>query len=91
MDPFLRLYKPTVDSPDANVDSHWDLIAETEYIDNDLNPDFPNIFIDSYLLCNNNLELGLRLEIWDYDKLGSHVFVSRGEFTPLELLENSKN
>jgi hypothetical protein len=85
-DPFLRIYRP-VDAylnsttPTTIPDNMWILVQETEYVKDNLNPDFKPFTISGAKLCKNNMATPLKLEIWDHSKAGKHLQISTGYFS----------
>ena len=90
-DPFLRIYRPsdkyvTCNQPSTIPENQWVLVQETEYIKDNLNPDFKPFTITGAKLCKNCPEAWLRLEIWDNSKSGKHLKISTGYFTVFSMM-----
>ena len=60
-------------------------MQETEYIKDNLNPDFLPFSISSSKLCKNNKNAYIKMELWDNSKEGNHTYLGNGFFTVNQL------
>jgi hypothetical protein len=56
------------------------LVYETEPIKSQLNPVFAKVDIKAQKLCNGDYAMPIKVELWDYKKDGSHVFIGDSSF-----------
>ena len=65
------------------------MVHMTEFKFDDLNPEFSEFRLPSGLVCDNNPNWPLRLEVWDYseNKKDPHTFVASQFFT-IAMLES---
>ena len=81
-DPFLRIFRLNPNVGESNVDSHvnnpnsWVQSYETEHVQDDLNPIFKQIVVDSDSLCDNDIDTPIKIEIWDHSSKGKHTKIS---------------
>ncbi|XP_041833351.1 copine-8 [Melanotaenia boesemani] len=70
-DPFLVFYR-------SNEDSTFTICHKTEVIKNTLNPVWQAFKIPVRALCNGDYDRAIKIEVYDWDRDGSHDFI--GEF-----------
>ncbi|XP_030422803.1 copine-8 isoform X2 [Gopherus evgoodei] len=71
-DPFLVFYR-------SNEDSSFTICHKTEVVKNTLNPVWQAFKISVRALCNGDYDRTIKIEVYDWDRDGSHDFI--GEFT----------
>ncbi|TNM87167.1 hypothetical protein fugu_007397 [Takifugu bimaculatus] len=71
-DPFMVFYR-------SNEDGTFTICHKTEVMKNTLNPVWQAFSIPVRALCNGDYERTIKVEIYDWDRDGSHDFI--GEFT----------
>uniref|UniRef100_UPI00358E73B8 copine-9 isoform X1 n=1 Tax=Myxine glutinosa TaxID=7769 RepID=UPI00358E73B8 len=71
-DPFLVFYR-------SNEDGTFTISHRTEVVKNNLNPVWQPFSIPVRVLCNGDVDRTIRVEVYDWDRDGSHDFI--GEFT----------
>uniref|UniRef100_A0A8C4QMF6 Copine Va n=1 Tax=Eptatretus burgeri TaxID=7764 RepID=A0A8C4QMF6_EPTBU len=71
-DPFLVFYR-------SNEDGTFTISHRTEVVKNTLNPVWQPFSIPVRVLCNGDIDRTIRVEVYDWDRDGSHDFI--GEFT----------
>ncbi|XP_028265624.1 copine-9 isoform X4 [Parambassis ranga] len=71
-DPFLVFYR-------SNEDGTFTICHKTEVIKNTLNPVWQPFTIPVRALCNGDYDRTVKVEVYDWDRDGSHDFI--GEFT----------
>ncbi|XP_034528857.1 copine-8 [Notolabrus celidotus] len=71
-DPFMVFYR-------SNEDSTFTICHKTEVIKNTLNPVWQAFKIPVRALCNGDYDRAIRVEVYDWDRDGSHDFI--GEFS----------
>lgn len=90
-DPFLIFYRPINEKLDATrsaqiSEDEWKMVKKTEYVKNNLNPNFvPFLISCKRLNCNEPLAIQ-RVEIWDHSKKGNHKRIGVGYFRMYDLL-----
>lgn len=62
------------------------MVKKTEYVKNNLSPNFVPFFISCQRLNGNNPEVIQRVEIWDHSKKGAHERIGIGYFRMVDLL-----
>ena len=70
-----------------NEDGRWTVVWRNKHIDNCLNPVWEPVKIPLALLCNGDLDRPLKIEIFDYEKSGKHVFMGHVETNVRQLIE----
>ncbi|XP_039371789.1 copine-8 isoform X3 [Mauremys reevesii] len=71
-DPFLVFYR-------SNEDGSFTICHKTEVVKNTLNPVWQAFKISVRALCNGDYDRTIKIEVYDWDRDGSHDFI--GEFT----------
>ncbi|XP_040839210.1 copine-5 isoform X1 [Ochotona curzoniae] len=71
-DPFLVFYR-------SNEDGTFTICHKTEVMKNTLNPVWQTFSIPVRALCNGDYDRTIKVEVYDWDRDGSHDFI--GEFT----------
>ncbi|XP_023685962.1 copine-8 isoform X2 [Paramormyrops kingsleyae] len=71
-DPFLVFYR-------SNEDGTFTICHKTEVVKNTLNPVWQAFKISVRALCNGDYDRTIKIEVYDWDRDGSHDFI--GEFT----------
>uniref|UniRef100_H2SQ45 Copine family member 9 n=1 Tax=Takifugu rubripes TaxID=31033 RepID=H2SQ45_TAKRU len=71
-DPFLVFYR-------SNEDGTFTICHKTEMIKNNLNPIWQPFTIPVRALCNGDYDRTVKVDVYDWDRDGSHDFI--GEFT----------
>ncbi|XP_033889159.1 copine-8 isoform X4 [Acipenser ruthenus] len=71
-DPFLIFYR-------SNEDGTFTICHKTEVVKNTLNPVWQAFRIPVRALCNGDFDRTIKIEVYDWDRDGSHDFI--GEFT----------
>ncbi|KAM9859971.1 copine-9-like [Aulostomus maculatus] len=71
-DPFLVFYR-------SNEDGTFTICHKTEVIKNNLNPVWQSFTIPARALCNGDYDRTVKVDVYDWDRDGSHDFI--GEFT----------
>uniref|UniRef100_A0A8C2UMS5 Copine-8 n=2 Tax=Chinchilla lanigera TaxID=34839 RepID=A0A8C2UMS5_CHILA len=71
-DPFLVFYR-------SNEDGSFTVCHRTEVVKNTLNPVWQAFKISVRALCNGDYDRTIKIEVYDWDRDGSHDFI--GEFT----------
>ncbi|XP_054032550.1 copine-5 [Dryobates pubescens] len=71
-DPFLVFYR-------SNEDGTFTICHKTEVVRNTLNPVWQAFAIPVRALCNGDYDRAIKVEVYDWDRDGSHDFI--GEFT----------
>ncbi|XP_012602363.1 copine-5 isoform X2 [Microcebus murinus] len=71
-DPFLVFYR-------SNEDGTFTICHKTEVVKNTLNPVWLTFSIPVRALCNGDYDRTIKVEVYDWDRDGSHDFI--GEFT----------
>ncbi|XP_049319113.1 copine-9 isoform X2 [Astyanax mexicanus] len=71
-DPFLVFYR-------SNEDGTFTICHKTEVIKNTLNPVWQSFTIPVRALCNGDYDRTVKVDVFDWDRDGSHDFI--GEFT----------
>uniref|UniRef100_A0A673XG72 Copine Vb n=1 Tax=Salmo trutta TaxID=8032 RepID=A0A673XG72_SALTR len=71
-DPFIVFYR-------SNEDGTFTICHKTEVVKNTLNPVWQSFTIPVRALCNGDFDRTIKVEVYDWDRDGSHDFI--GEFT----------
>ncbi|XP_069062241.1 copine-9 [Pleurodeles waltl] len=71
-DPFLVFYR-------SNEDGTFTICHKTEVVKNTLNPVWQPFTIPVRALCNGDFDRTVKVDVYDWDRTGSHDFI--GEFT----------
>uniref|UniRef100_A0A8C9SQQ4 Copine 5 n=1 Tax=Scleropages formosus TaxID=113540 RepID=A0A8C9SQQ4_SCLFO len=71
-DPFMVFYR-------SNEDGTFTICHKTEVVKNTLNPVWQPFSIPVRALCNGDYDRSIKVEVYDWDRDGSHDFI--GEFT----------
>uniref|UniRef100_A0A672YGA0 C2 domain-containing protein n=1 Tax=Sphaeramia orbicularis TaxID=375764 RepID=A0A672YGA0_9TELE len=71
-DPFLVFYR-------SNEDGTFTICHKTEVVKNNLNPVWQSFTIPVRALCNGDYDRTVKVDVYDWDRDGSHDFI--GEFT----------
>ncbi|XP_062921565.1 copine-5-like isoform X3 [Mobula hypostoma] len=71
-DPFMVFYR-------SNEDGTFTICHKTEVVKNTLNPVWQQFCIPVRALCNGDYDRTIKVEVYDWDRDGSHDFI--GEFT----------
>ncbi|KTG46526.1 hypothetical protein cypCar_00015312 [Cyprinus carpio] len=71
-DPFMMFYR-------SNEDGTFTICHKTEVVKNTLNPVWQPFTIPVRALCNGDYDRSIKVEVYDWDRDGSHDFI--GEFT----------
>uniref|UniRef100_S4RAC4 C2 domain-containing protein n=1 Tax=Petromyzon marinus TaxID=7757 RepID=S4RAC4_PETMA len=71
-DPFLVFYR-------SNEDGSFTISHKTEVVKNTLNPAWQPFSIPVRTLCNGDFDRTIKVDVYDWDRDGSHDFI--GEFT----------
>uniref|UniRef100_A0A8C1Q766 Copine Va n=2 Tax=Cyprinus carpio TaxID=7962 RepID=A0A8C1Q766_CYPCA len=71
-DPFMVFYR-------SNEDGTFTICHKTEVVKNTLNPVWQPFTIPVRALCNGDYDRSIKVEVYDWDRDGSHDFI--GEFT----------
>lgn len=81
-DPFLVISR-------VNEDGTWTQVWKSETINSTLNPCWAPCRIAMTLLCNGDLDRPLRIEIFDFEKSGKHVFMGQVETSVRMMVEQN--
>uniref|UniRef100_A0A8D0CTW7 Copine Va n=1 Tax=Sander lucioperca TaxID=283035 RepID=A0A8D0CTW7_SANLU len=73
-DPFMVFYR-------SNEDGTFTICHKTEVVKNTLNPVWQPFSIPVRALCNGDYDRTIKVEVYDWDRDGSHDFI--GEFTTI--------
>jgi len=57
----------------------WNIVHRSDYVKNDLNPDWPEEEIDLGVLCGDNLDEPLYIRIFDNESSGTHELMGQFE------------
>ncbi len=71
--------------------TEWNVVHRSEKIKNSLNPKWKEETIDLSVLCGGNVDLPLRLSIYDYESNGKHVPMGEVETSVSGLISASKS
>eukprot|EP01006_Ploeotia_vitrea_P046887 TRINITY_DN67071_c1_g3_i3.p1 TRINITY_DN67071_c1_g3~~TRINITY_DN67071_c1_g3_i3.p1 ORF type:complete len:764 (-),score=159.11 TRINITY_DN67071_c1_g3_i3:273-2564(-) len=82
-DPFVSFHRQTRDG------GAWQKVHETEYINNNLNPQWKPFAISVASLCNGDMNRKIKLACYDHDKHSSHDLIGIAETTCHEMLTKS--
>ena len=89
-DPFLRIYRPNQafkDSPFNQIPKDgWVMIHETEYYQDNLNPQFNQFTLSGSILNQGNPNMFNKIEIWDHSHRGKHQWIGEGYFTATQII-----
>jgi hypothetical protein len=81
-DPFIVILR-------CNEDSSYSRVWESSKVMNSLNPRWGQTKIPLSTLCNGDIHRPLRIEIYDWERSGKHVFMGQvAELSVARLLEN---
>jgi len=81
-DPFYQFTRKDV----GRRGTEWNVVHRSAPIKNNLNPKWNGETIDLSILCGGNVELPLRLSVFDYESDGKHVLMGETETTVSGLL-----
>lgn len=70
-----------------NRGTEWNVVHRSDKIKNSLNPKWAEEEIELSILCGGNVDLPLRLGIYDYESSGDHVPMGEIETSVSKLLE----
>lgn len=79
-DPFLLISR-------QNEDGRWSVVWRSQHVDNNLNPIWPECKIPIALLCNGDIDRPVKIEIFDFERSGKHVFMGQVETNVRLLLQ----
>lgn len=90
-DPYIRLCRPGAQyleeiEPSAIPEDGWEEVVKTEFVKDNLNPDFRPLLIDSQSLNRGDTLKPVRAEVWDHSKDGDHEQLSHGFFNVQQLI-----
>jgi len=74
-DPFYQFTRKDV----GPRGTEWNVVHRSDKIKNSLNPKWQEENIDLSILCGGNVELPLRMSIYDYESSGDHVLMGETE------------
>ena len=91
-DPFISIFRATPGTgygmdPSQMADDTWHKVHDTECVKDNLNPTFRDFSVNSGRLCQNNLDLPLKFELWDYSSRGYHKLIGKGFSTVNRMLQ----
>lgn len=69
-DPFLVISR-------LNEDGSYSPVWKSNHIDNTLSPKWKEVIIPMSKLCNSDLHRPLKIEVFDFEKSGKHVFMGQ--------------
>ncbi|XP_075252621.1 copine-8-like isoform X2 [Convolutriloba macropyga] len=79
-DPFLVFNR--------NDDTNFTPVGQTEVVEDNLNPRWAPFVINCAIFCNNDKNLPIRIDCFDFDSDGGHDLIGSCEMTTEELLED---
>jgi len=82
-DPFYEVYR-NVDSAGGDT---WELQFRSEVVKDNLNPIWDAQTLDLSRLCGGDLDLPIRIKVFDYERSGDHVPMGMIETTVSKLVE----
>ena len=81
-DPFYEFYRNV---SNAGGDT-WELVFRSEVVKDDLNPKWKEQSIELSQLCGGDLDLPIRVKVFDHERSGKHVFMGMFETTVTNLV-----
>merc|ERR1712165_328948 len=81
-DPFYQFTRKDVGARGTE----WNVVHRSDKIKNSLNPKWKEESIDLSILCGGNLDLPLRLSVYDYESSGQHVLMGETETSVSKLV-----
>lgn len=57
------------------VASTWDVVSRSESVRDELDPDWEEVVLELSFLCGGDLDLPIRIKIFDHEKSGRHVLM----------------
>lgn len=93
-DPFIRIYKPEVAYKKKRQikeipKNEWCLVYESEPLMDQKNPDWKEFVVQASKFCYGDIDMIMRLEMWDYSKSGSHSFIGMGFFVVKDYIDTT--
>ena len=85
-DPFFEILRARREAQGHTV---WDAVYRSTALDNNLNPFWPDLFLDLDLL-GTDIEQAFRISVWDENKSGKHELIGSVDLT-LQHLVNTVN
>jgi len=74
-DPFYQFTRKDV----GGRGTEWNVVHRSDKIKNSLNPKWKEEVLDLSILCGGNVDLPLRLSVYDYESNGKHVLMGEVE------------
>merc|ERR1711976_730451 len=71
--------------------TEWNVVHRSGRIKNSLNPKWDEEEIELSVLCGGNMDLPLRLSIFDHESSGDHVLMGEIETSVSELIKETGN
>ena len=85
-DPFFEILRERRDN-NSSSNSTWDAVYRSKALDNNLNPIWPELFLDLDLL-GTDINQPFRISVWDENKNGKHGLIGSVDVTVQDLLDN---
>jgi hypothetical protein len=82
-DPFYQFVRKDV----GQRGTEWNVVHRSDKVKNSLNPKWAGESIDLTVLCGGNIDLPLRLEIYDYESSGNHVLMGTVETSVNDIIK----
>lgn len=73
-DPFFEVSRK-VNAAGAQT---WDNVFRSDFVKNNLNPDWKEAVLDIGILCGGDLDLPIKVQVYDHESSGNHTFM--GDF-----------
>jgi len=87
---FLRKSDPFYELMSKDLTAHnttdWNNVYRSEFVKDNLSPYWKEHEVELSILCDGNLEQGIQVVIYDYEKSGKHVHMGTFETTVNELV-----
>ena len=95
-DPFVRIWRaaPEINhtmDPSKISEQSWQRVHDTECVNDNLNPNFKPFSINKGSFCQNNPNLPLRLDIWDYSSRGKHELIGKGYTSLSKIMQGMRS
>lgn len=85
-DPFFEISR-RIDSAGGQT---WDNVFRSEWIKNNLNPEWKEAVVDLSVLCGGDLDLPLQIQLFDHERKGDHTPMGQFETTVNGLMAASQ-
>jgi Copine/C2 domain len=95
-DPFLRIYRPAATDElttngDLITENSWIQIHETEYYQDNLNPNFKPFTVAGPIFNKGNPGMLNKWEIWDHSNRGKHEWISKGYISVAQIIGGKRS